>query len=96
MLKQSPHPNLSTYLGCRAEHSFVTGMYYERYDDLEDASPIPLKRHVVDMRNGIKHLHSLGLCHNDINANSVMVKHDKCAVITDFEASLPIGETMSK
>ena len=71
-------------------------MYYERYDDLEDVSPIPIKRYVAEMRNGIKHLHSLGLCHNDINPYNVMVKHDKAAVIIDFDACLPIGEAMLK
>jgi len=38
---------------------------------------------LAGIESGIRHLHSLGLVHNDINPRNIMMDHDK-AVIIDF------------
>jgi len=53
------------------------------------------------MRNGlegilgaIKHLHSLGLVHNDINPANIMLDEDGTLVLIDFDSCRYIGESL--
>lgn len=45
---------------------------------------------------GIKHLHSLGLVHNDINPANVMLDEDGMLVLIDFDSCRYVGESLRK
>jgi len=45
------------------------------------------------IEDGIRHLHKLGLAHNDINPSNVMMNND-IPVIIDFDSARPIGEKL--
>lgn len=45
---------------------------------------------LVHIEQGIRHLHSLGRIHNDLNPSNIMITEDDVPVIIDFDtASLP-------
>jgi len=43
---------------------------------------------------GVKHLHSLGIAHNDINPNNIMLDEEDRPVIVDLGGCRPFGEEM--
>jgi serine/threonine protein kinase len=43
---------------------------------------------------GIKHLHSLGLVHNDINPGNVMFDEDGTPILIDFDSCRQAGELL--
>ena len=48
---------------------------------------------IAGIDSGLRHLHSLGLVHNDINPRNIMFNGDK-AVIIDFDSCRRIGEDL--
>ena len=48
---------------------------------------------IHDIEAGIRHLHSLGLVHNDINPSNIMFNGD-IPVIIDFDSCRPIGTSL--
>jgi serine/threonine protein kinase len=46
------------------------------------------------VKAGIRHLHCLGLVHNDINLTNIMFDKDDNPVIIDFDSCTPIGQTL--
>lgn len=43
---------------------------------------------------GIKHLHSIGLVHNDLNPANIMFDQDDMLVLIDFDSCRYIGEPL--
>ncbi|CAG8905892.1 unnamed protein product [Penicillium egyptiacum] len=50
-------------------------------------------RVLTDIESGLRHLHSLGLVHNDLNPSNIMVADDK-AIIIDVGSCRKIGESL--
>ncbi|KAJ6154278.1 hypothetical protein N7485_012647 [Penicillium canescens] len=48
---------------------------------------------LADIERGIRHLHSLGLVHNDINPNNIMIDNGR-AIIIDFGSCRKLGESL--
>jgi serine/threonine protein kinase len=46
------------------------------------------------IKNGLKHLHSLGLVHNDITPSNIMLDERDRAIIIDFGSCRRIGESL--
>jgi serine/threonine protein kinase len=46
------------------------------------------------VKAGIRHLHRLGLVHNDINPTNIMFDKDDNPVIIDFDSCTPIGQSL--
>ncbi|ORY56654.1 kinase-like domain-containing protein [Pseudomassariella vexata] len=46
---------------------------------------------LASIRNGIRHLHALGLVHNDITPSNIMLDDDGTAVIIDFDSCRQVG-----
>ncbi|KAL2190332.1 hypothetical protein L209DRAFT_770246 [Thermothelomyces heterothallicus CBS 203.75] len=80
-LKLHPHPNIATYLGCQVSDGRITGLCFD-YSSL-----------LAGIESGIKHLHALGLVHNDINPSNIMLDGDE-AVIIAFGSCRPAGESL--
>merc|ERR1712000_25844 len=101
-LRQSPHPNIGTYHGCVVKDGRIKGLCLRRYDRTlaeivreESIGHDQLKAYIEDVERGIKHLHSLGLVHGDLNPHNVMVdKSRNTAVLIDFDSCRPVGERM--
>lgn len=52
--------------------------------------------HLPGIEDGIRHLHSLGLIHNDINPSNIMLNNNNEAIITDFDSSRAPGESLER
>ncbi|KAF2972650.1 hypothetical protein GQX73_g939 [Xylaria multiplex] len=53
-------------------------------------------RYLPGVEAGIRHLHSLGLVHNDLNPNNIMIAADDRPVIIDFDSCRAIGANLDK
>ncbi|KAH8824245.1 hypothetical protein DL96DRAFT_1501095 [Flagelloscypha sp. PMI_526] len=99
-LMVAPHPNVCRYFGY---HSTTGGridaLCFEKHvkdlraavrqKDLFDVA------HVIDgIREGLKHLHSLNIVHNDINAFNVVLTKSGDAVLIDFDSCWQVGEEL--
>lgn len=97
---KSPHPNVAQYHGCLVENGRITGLCFTKYTsdltkmlarkDITEAERLTL---LVGVENGVRHLHRLGLAHNDINPSNIMMEGNK-PVIIDFDSGRPIGEKL--
>ncbi|KAI0407488.1 kinase-like domain-containing protein [Xylaria palmicola] len=91
------HPNIITYLGCRVKRGRITAIVLERLDQtLTQLSWTPAF-HQLDhdsffkaVESAVCHIHSLGLAHNDINPDNIMIK-DGMPVLIDFGSCQPFG-----
>ncbi|KAE8336552.1 hypothetical protein BDV24DRAFT_155058 [Aspergillus arachidicola] len=54
-----------------------------------------MKSRLEGILAAIKHLHSLGLVHNDINFANIMLDEDGTLILMDFDSCRHIGESLS-
>ena len=100
LLALHPHPNLVRYHGCTSRHGRLTGLVLERFDVIlqfrieHDPRDLDIAACVNGIRAGIKHLHALGLAHNDITPFNVALDETDTPVILDFGSCRPFGETL--
>lgn len=94
------HPNIITYHGCRVRRGRITAIVLERLDQtLQQISTTPEfekldKPKFLDaLESAVEHIHSLGLAHNDINPQNIMVK-DGEPVLIDFGSCQPVGKRL--
>lgn len=118
LISKTPHPNLAKYLGVETrmigDKESVVRIAYQRYSmDLDEFASIKrfIKKHHVDflvagIKEGMRHLHQLGVVHCDLRPMNVFVTiGDECdeqghvvlkeVVIGDFDASVEVGEKVS-
>ncbi|KAI0107138.1 kinase-like domain-containing protein [Nemania sp. FL0031] len=96
-LSLAPHPNIITYLGCRVKKGRITAIVLERLDQtLTQLSWTPAFQQLDHdsffkaVESAVRHIHSLGLAHNDINPDNIMVR-DGVPVLIDFGSCQPFG-----
>ncbi|KAL6228605.1 hypothetical protein BDW75DRAFT_246562 [Aspergillus navahoensis] len=53
-----------------------------------------MKTGLQELLAAIKHLHSLGLVHNDINPANIMLSEEGTLILIDFDSSRNIGESL--
>ena len=68
VIQAHPHPNLAEYRGCICEADYVIALCFKKYkmtlsEALKEPSRLEYSVILDDVRNGVKHLHSLGLVH---------------------------------
>ncbi|CAG1989672.1 unnamed protein product [Fusarium graminearum] len=100
-LAKNPHPNIAQYRGCEVVDGKIRGLCWDRYaitlhDHVREGKPIDAERFLRGVEAGLRHLHSLGYCHNEIDDSNVMLDDDGDAVIIDFKACIPHGEKLFK
>ncbi|CAK4031726.1 3-phosphoinositide-dependent kinase [Lecanosticta acicola] len=72
-LRQHPHPSIAQYYGACVKDGRITHLCLKRcYCNLVEYSHVDLssgdrERLMTEIREGIEHMHSLGMAHNDIN-----------------------------
>ncbi|KAL9129213.1 MAG: hypothetical protein Q9217_002282 [Psora testacea] len=102
VLRQHPHKNIASYLGCISDGGLIKGLCFVRYEEtlsdrLRDPKrPLNLSECLKGVKDGLDHLHSLGLNHNDINPRNIMLNKQDVPVIIDFdsyqwEGDIPLG-----
>ncbi|KAL6859883.1 hypothetical protein ACO1O0_003907 [Amphichorda felina] len=97
---KSSHPNIVRYYGCRLRRGRITSVLLERHD-------MTLQQYVFEPRLGeldkdkfcqgvesaVQYLHGLGLAHNDIDPNNIMIKDDQ-PILIDFGSCQPVGKRL--
>ncbi|KAL6916214.1 hypothetical protein FSHL1_007661 [Fusarium sambucinum] len=66
------------------------------YDHLRAEKPLDVEHFLQGLEDGLRHLHSLGYCHNNINYSTVMLDDDGNAVIIDFDSCILQGKKALK
>ena len=97
-LKQHPHINIAQYFGCTVRNDCVDGLVFTKYPitlaaRLKDTNrPLDVEACLRGIEDGLTHLHAIGLIHNDINPENIMLQEDDTPVIIDFNACQREGE----
>lgn len=86
-LKSRHHPNLIKYYGCLLKADRIAGLVLKRYHKMlqqqseYDAIDFNVTKFMTGLRDGIHHLHSLGLAHNDLSPANIAVDEDDRPII---------------
>ncbi|KAF8574777.1 kinase-like protein, partial [Ramaria rubella] len=96
ILSKNPHKNIVKYLGVLIEDDRVVGICLEKCKiSLKDCIKQKVKIHknklLNDIESGIRHMHSLGYIHDDINPNNIMIDNFGDTKIIDFDSSKKIS-----
>ncbi|CAI7597124.1 unnamed protein product [Penicillium palitans] len=106
LLKNNPHPNIAQYHGCAVvDDGSIGGIYFTKVNsarrnkidfayERHQADRDEVNRWVEGIARGLKHLHRLGIVHNDINPCNIMFQGDT-PVIIDFDSARPYGHDLS-
>ncbi|KAK7431606.1 hypothetical protein QQZ08_001824 [Neonectria magnoliae] len=100
ILKNHPHPNIREYYGCVVEDDRIIGLRLAKSGrplrkKLADASLAERKMYYEGIENGIRHLHQLGLVHNDLKPWKILVKGNT-PIIAGFGRCKRVGEDMGR
>ncbi|KAG6261673.1 hypothetical protein E4U48_007618 [Claviceps purpurea] len=99
LLKRHPHPNIVEYRGCVVRDDRITGICLAKYkmtlsERMADSTPFDKDMFLDGIERGIRHLHSLGIVHNDINPANIMLDELDCPIIIDFDAWQKNGQEL--
>ncbi|KAG6058018.1 hypothetical protein E4U32_004826 [Claviceps aff. humidiphila group G2b] len=91
LLRKHPHPNIVEYRGCVVIDGRVSGLCLAKYtatldERMEVGTPFDKDLCLEGIERGIRHLHSLGIVHNDINPRNIMFDEMDRPVIVDFDS----------
>jgi serine/threonine protein kinase len=98
ILKQHPHPNICHYYGCVRDGKYVTAVCLKKYlnsleDVIQSGGILDRDGILCGIWQGLQFLHNtLGLAHNDINPNNIMLDERGVPIIIDFDSCAPIGQ----
>ena len=98
VLKRHPHPNIAPYLGCIVKEGRIRGLVFAKYSVtlsqmLEGGTPFDRGHCLRGIEAGIRHMHNLGLVHNDLNPSNIMMDGDN-PVIIDFDSCKREGDKL--
>lgn len=98
---ETQHPNIIKYYGCRTRRGRITSIVLERHDYTlsqyihEPGFHNMNKPKFMDaLESVVSHIHSMGLAHNDINPDNVMLGDDELPVLVDFGSCAPYGQPL--
>ncbi|KAH8683770.1 kinase-like domain-containing protein [Ilyonectria robusta] len=93
------HPNIAKYHGCIVRGERVVGVVIDRYpitlaDRIieEGSDAFPWENCLQRIESAIKHLHKLGLAHNDLNPNNIMLDNSDVPYLIDLGSCRPFGK----
>lgn len=102
------HPNIIRYHGCIVKRGRIVGIVLDRHTETlqqrlegdvenfgtDDGNEIFDKDLCIrKIESAAKHIHSLGLAHNDLNPSNIMLKHEE-PIIIDFGSCQPFGKAL--
>ncbi|KAK0654862.1 kinase-like domain-containing protein [Cercophora newfieldiana] len=102
-ISQHPqHPNIVKSYGCRTRRGRITGLMMSKYEEnlrelLKKGKAVNKERILKGLESSVRHLHSLGLAHNDINPSNVMMVDEASGepVLVDFGSCHKIGDKLT-
>ncbi len=99
ILRLHPHPNIARYLECVVgSQERIIGLCFARYPKaLFECADINASNHdslLSQIKDGIRHLHGLGLVHTDINPFNIMLDTNGKPIIIDFDSCQKVGEQL--
>lgn len=96
-----PHPNIAKYHGCIVRGERVVGVVMDRYpitlaDRIIEEKPdaFPWENCLQRIESAVEHLHALGLAHNDLNPNNVMLDDSDVPYLIDLGSCRPFGKAL--
>ena len=99
-ISKSPHQNIIRYYGCRVRRGYITSIVLERLDQTlhqyvstHGLQQLDKVKFFEALESAVKHLHTLGLAHNDINPHNIMVKGGS-PILIDFDSCQPFGKRL--
>lgn len=97
-LRLHPHPNIAQYMGCVVTEGRVKGLVFAKYsitlsEVLKDGVPFDKDSCLRGIEAGVRHMHQLGLVHNDLNPANIMMDGDN-PVIIDFDSCKREGDKL--
>ncbi|KAI1405945.1 serine/threonine-protein kinase [Hypoxylon fuscum] len=99
-ISKSPHANIVGYYGCRVRRGRITAIVLERLDKTlaqcaltPDIQDLDQDQFLKELESAVDHLHSLGLAHNDIKPENIMIKNG-APVLIDFGSCQPFGKPL--
>lgn len=99
-ISRTQHPNIIRYHGCRVRRGRITAIVLERLSQTLTQFAATPAFEALDkaafmeaLRSAVAYLHSLGLAHNDINPDNIMVR-DGMPVLIDFGSCQPEGKRL--
>jgi serine/threonine protein kinase len=100
-ISKTPHPYIVRYHGCRIQRGRITRIVLENLRDSlsakidQIAKEIDKEAFLAGVESAIQFLHSLGLAHNDLNPDNIMVREADdgsfTPVLIDFGSCAPFG-----
>ncbi len=104
LMRQNPHPNVAKLEGCLVSHGRILALLVKRYPiDLDgrvegkqrkDRKPVDKTACFAAIVSAVKHFHSLGIAHNDINPSNIMLDDEDHPIVADFGGCRPFGEDL--
>ncbi|KAG8630493.1 hypothetical protein KVT40_002112 [Elsinoe batatas] len=100
LISKHPHPNLIKYHGCLVRRGYIVGIVLDEFGTTlekhinDKKQPVDIERVMAGVEAGVRHLHSLGLAHNDINPMNVLLDEEQRPIIIDFGSCKPFGEEL--
>ncbi|KAF1958622.1 kinase-like protein [Byssothecium circinans] len=100
LLRQNPHPNIIRYHGSIIKRGRIVGLVLDQHprtlrNRVKHGSEYFNAKHCLDgIKLGVSHLHTLGLAHNDLTPDNIMVREDDTPVIIDFGSCQPFGDNL--
>ncbi|KXG50348.1 uncharacterized protein PGRI_068390 [Penicillium griseofulvum] len=99
-ISKSPHQNIIRYHGCHVRRGYITSIALERleqnlteYASTSDFQQLDKIKFFESLKSAVEHLHTLGLAHNDINPDNIMVRNGS-PVLIDFDSCQPFGKRL--
>lgn len=91
VLRNHPHTNIARYLGCVTKNGRIMGICFVKYpmnlsQRLKEATAFNKVLCLQGIESGIRHMHTLGLIHNDLNPSNIMIDKRDNPVIIDFDS----------
>ncbi|KAF2000222.1 hypothetical protein P154DRAFT_492281 [Amniculicola lignicola CBS 123094] len=99
-LTQHHHQNLIRFHGCVVNRGRITGIALDKYKvflryRFEDVPhDLDINACMEGIRAGVKHLHSHGLAHNDLNPMNIALDSDDNPIIFDLGSCKRFGEEL--
>jgi serine/threonine protein kinase len=99
-ISKSPHPNIIRYHGCRVQRGRITAILLEQleqtltqYVAMPGFQQLNQVRFLAELQSAVDHLHSLGLAHNDISPDNIMIQNGR-PILIDFGSCQPVGKRL--
>ena len=100
-ISKTPHPHLIKYHGCRVRRGCITAIVLEclnqtvtQFSRTPAFQELNKTKFFAGVHSAVEYLHSLGLAHNDISSDNIMVREYGSPVLLDFDSCGPEGERL--